>query len=220
MKKTIATLLSLLLLVPSLAFSDQSSRTIQKELESTVKIGLIFPDGKHHVEIIGSGVIVGEHTVLTARHVMLHGKPEKTFLNLSDGTIYTKFYVSKIALFHDLALLQVPDAHFKHIAKLANRMPKVGESVYATGYPLGLFLSYTSGIVNFIEGGIIVHQAPIIFGNSGGPLWDKHGRLVGINVAMFTLVESWAGNGEAEGLGHIKYFLNSTDFFGLGTDKD
>src|SRR5579863_9474266 len=190
MKKTIATLLSAFLLCTPV-FADQSSRTIKRELESTVKIGLIFPDGKHHVEIIGSGVIVVEHTILTARHVMMHGKPQKTFLKMSDGIIYTKFYVSKISLFHDLALLEVPGAHLKP-AKLGKRLPNVGEHVYVTGYPLGLFLSYTEGIVNFVEDGLIVHQAPIIFGNSGGPLWDKHGRLIGINVQMFTLVPSWA----------------------------
>jgi len=222
MKKTIASLLLACLCLTACdpARADVSSSTIKKEISSTVKIGFIFPEGKHHVEIIGSGVIVGEHLVLTARHVVLHGKPQKEFLKLSDGTVFTKFYVCKISLFHDLALIEVPDAHFKHPAKLAKRMPKVGERVYATGYPLGLFLSFTEGIVNFVEGGLIVHQAPIIFGNSGGPLWDTHGRVVGINVSMFTPVPSWAGNGVAEGVDHIRYFLNSTDFFGLGTEKE
>lgn len=222
MKKTIASLLLACLCLTACdpVRADVSASRINKELSSTVKIGYIFPEGKHHIEIIGSGVIVGEHLVLTARHVVLHGKPQKEFLKLSDGTVITKFYVCKISLFHDLALLEVPDAHFKHIAKLAGKMPRVGETVYATGYPLGLYLGFTEGIVNFIKAGLIIHQAPILFGNSGGPLWNKHGKLIGINVAMFTMVEGWSGNGVAEGLDHIRYFLNSKDFFGLGTEME
>lgn len=178
----------------------------KKDLSSTVKIGIIIQNGKRKAEVAGSGVAITEHTILTARHVVVAGEPLKIFVKDNDGKVYTA-YISKISFSYDLALLEVPDAHFRPV-KLAKRMPKIGERVYACGYPLALFASYTEGIVNHIEKGYIVHQAPIIFGNSGGPLFDRHGRLIGINVSMFTLVPSWAGNGVAEGIGHIKEFLD------------
>ena len=71
--------------------------------------------------------------------------------------------------------------------------PSVGDPVLAVGSPLGLGNSVSSGIVSAFHDGIIQFSAPISPGNSGGPVVDRTGRVVG--VARSKLV----GDG-AEGL--------------------
>lgn len=205
MRKLIALLLCSLIALPACA--ESLNKMAKRDISETFKIGIILKEENKFVKITGSGVAIGPHTILTARHVCVHGKPLKIFVKDSNGVAYPA-YISKISFAYDLALLEVPNVHFKY-AKLAKHMPKIGDKVYTTGYPLGVFLSYTEGIVNRVEDGMIVHQCPMTFGNSGGPLWDRHGRLVGINVEMLTLVPSWSGIGIAEGLDHIKDFLNT-----------
>ena len=58
---------------------------------------------------------------------------------------------------------------------------KVGEQVYAIGHPQGLAFSISSGLVAQKRGDDLVQiSAPVSPGNSGGPVFDRHGRLIGI----------------------------------------
>ena len=96
----------------------------------------------------------------------------------------------------DLALVEV-DVAMPTLQIRPNR-PDVGEPVLAVGAPLGLAGSITSGVVSAFrtEGGVDYMQfdAPISPGNSGGPIVDAEGSVVGVAVLKFV------GNG-AEGLG-------------------
>jgi len=83
---------------------------------------------------------------------------------------------------HDLALLAVPSA--------APRLPplpleplsrlKVGQTVFAVGSPIGLRLTFTSGIVSAFRGPWIQTDATVHSGSSGGPLLTAAGHLCGI----------------------------------------
>ena len=103
----------------------------------------------------------------------------------------------------DLALLKISD---KNIAKTINppysfypSMVEVGENIYVLGYPLtqsmGDEIKLTNGIVSSrsgYEGDVTLYQisAPIQPGNSGGPMFDMKGRLVGIVCAKHTGAEN------------------------------
>lgn len=94
----------------------------------------------------------------------------------------------------DLALLTVERAGLPE-ARFADELPRVGELAVALGNPLGFENSAAAGIVSGLHrvipsGGrspslvdLIQTDAPISPGNSGGPLVDGRGRVVGINVA-------------------------------------
>ena len=97
---------------------------------------------------------------------------------------------------NDLTLLKVDDSSFTNLPALpyAVKTPilDVGTSVFALGYPmsstLGEELKVTDGIISSktgYQGDIVTYQisAPIQPGNSGGPLFDKQGYLVGITNA-------------------------------------
>ena len=99
----------------------------------------------------------------------------------------------------DIAVLQV-DAHSRALTPLplgnSDRV-HVGDSVVAIGNPFGLDRTVTAGIVsalqrditapnNFTIGHVIQTDAPINHGNSGGPLIDAHGDVIGVTSQIAT----------------------------------
>ncbi len=93
----------------------------------------------------------------------------------------------------DLALLKVEGHDFKYV-KFATDQPKVGQWVLAVGNPFGLGGTVTAGIIS-AEGrdigsgpydNFLQIDAPVNRGNSGGPTFNIHGEVVGVNTAIFS----------------------------------
>jgi S1-C subfamily serine protease/antitoxin component YwqK of YwqJK toxin-antitoxin module len=97
---------------------------------------------------------------------------------------------------NDLAIIQISDAKFKSIANIpyvfSSNIKDVGSEVFALGYPMadvmGDEIKFTDGKISAktgLDGDITVYQisVPIQPGNSGGPLFDNKGNLVGITSA-------------------------------------
>jgi S1-C subfamily serine protease len=135
----------------------------------------------------GTGfVISASGHILTNKHVadgctdihgQLNGQPETT-----------RRVVSSDAQ-NDLALLQGPTGSFKDYAKLRDRSVHSGDSVVVIGYPLHWLLSsdftVTTGIVSSRSGILndtryLQISAAIQPGNSGGPLFDTNGLVIGV----------------------------------------
>lgn len=94
---------------------------------------------------------------------------------------------------NDLAIIQINDSKFKNLPFIpyvfSSNIQDVGTDVFALGYPIasvmGTEIKFTDGIISArtgIKGDITVYQisVPIQPGNSGGPLFDSKGNLVGI----------------------------------------
>lgn len=90
---------------------------------------------------------------------------------------------------NDVAILSAPAPAGQPGLHLADRLPSVGAEVFAVGYPhpevMGLQQKFTYGVVNSLTGiqddpRMLQVQAPIQSGNSGGPLVNSHGEVVGI----------------------------------------
>jgi len=93
----------------------------------------------------------------------------------------------------DLALLKVQGNNFKYVT-FAPDTPKVGQWVLAVGNPFGLGGTVTAGIIS-AEGrdigsgpydNFLQIDAPVNRGNSGGPTFNVHGQVVGVNTAIFS----------------------------------
>jgi S1-C subfamily serine protease len=87
----------------------------------------------------------------------------------------------------DLLLLWVPrengNASFvQPVAKA--RTPSEGENVFVIGHPEGLRFTLSTGIISRMNGDTIQMSAPVSPGNSGGPVFDDRGNLVGIVTSM------------------------------------
>jgi len=104
----------------------------------------------------------------------------------------------------DVALLKVSVAGLRAIEVADSDQIQVGDLSFAVGYPLGLDQTVTMGIVSAVGRssgqGIedyIQTDAPINSGNSGGPLLDSRGRLIGLNTSILSR------NGGNVGIGFV-----------------
>lgn len=114
--------------------------------------------------------------ILTARHCVVDA--EKLLVTIIDGKRYYA-KVLKIAIEDDLALIQI-DAKLKYQVRLGK--PYLGQDVWAMGHPKRHMWTLSKGIISRIFDNLTVTDTYINHGSSGGPLVDKEGRLVGINV--------------------------------------
>ncbi len=158
---------------------------------------------------MGSGVIISEDGyILTNNHVIEEGK--EYYAELADGTSLQAELVSADS-FSDLAVLKV-EGTMPAVAKLGNSdVLKSGETVIAIGSPLGNFKNtVTVGVISatgrFLESSngyqmenLIQTDAAINQGNSGGPLVNLSGEVIGINVMIVRGSNSTTAT--AEGLG-------------------
>ncbi|MER9753101.1 DegQ family serine endoprotease [Mesorhizobium sp. M0166] len=151
------------------------------------------PEQAPRAEALGSGFIVGaDGTIVTNNHVVDGAQSIK--VTLDDGTELPAKLIGHDAK-NDLAVLKVkagkplPTVKWGDSDKL---MP--GDQVLAFGNPFGLGTTVTAGIVSArgrdLHSGpfddFIQIDAPINRGNSGGPLTDVNGNVVGINTAIFS----------------------------------
>lgn len=138
----------------------------------------------------GSGFIVGnDGYVITNAHVV--GEAEKVQVVTSMGLEIEGTVVSK-SKSRDVALISTP-LKTRAPVPVDTAIPVVGSEVYAVGSPLKeeLSLTVTKGIVSAIRsdsasGNVFIQgDVAISPGNSGGPLFNKDGELIGVSVAKF-----------------------------------
>lgn len=142
---------------------------------------------------LGSGFVIdGEGYILTNNHVIENATEVEVFFNDGQKTKLRARVIGKDKK-TDLALLKVKNGAHLHPLNLGNSdKTKVGETVVAIGNPFGLSHTVTAGIIsaknrtigagpfdNFIQ-----TDASINFGNSGGPLFNAEGEVIGINTAI------------------------------------
>jgi len=143
----------------------------------------------------GSGVIIDPNGfILTNNHVVTFADrlADRITVTLSDGRTF-KAAVVGVDPAIDLALLQINVPERLPVATLGDSDSlRVGEWVCAIGNPLGYVHSVTVGVVSFLGrklfdsslDAFIQTDASINFGNSGGPLINARGQVVGITTAI------------------------------------
>ena len=142
----------------------------------------------------GSGVIVAQDgLVLTNNHVITGAS--RIDLALADGRSFRARVIGHDAD-TDLAVLRGETSETLPVAELGNsKLVKPGQIAIAIGNPLGFQSTVTAGIVSAVGrslrasnggliGDVIQTDAALNPGNSGGPLVNSHGRVIGINTAM------------------------------------
>jgi len=146
----------------------------------------------------GSGVVLApDGYVLTNSHVV-HGARELE-AHFTDGRSFPARLVGEDPA-TDLALVRVGASDLPHVSLGAPSELRVGQLVIAIGNPLGFQSTVSAGVVSALGRSlrgrdgrlietIVQHTAPLNPGNSGGPLVDSHGRLVGINTAMIAYAQ-------------------------------
>lgn len=150
---------------------------------------------------LGSGVILDAEQgyVITNAHVI--DKATQISVQLSDGRTIQDARVVGSDPLTDIAVLQIPSGSLTAAPWGDSNKLEVGEPVLAVGNPFGLTRTVTAGIISAKERrgmsvgtlyqDFLQTDAAVNPGNSGGPLLNTHGQVVGINTAI--VGESYQG---------------------------
>jgi serine protease Do len=161
--------------------------------------------------IVGTGVIFTTDGYILTNHHVISDNPDKITVMVDDYSKpgdpdAAKEYEAKVVgsdEASDLAVLKITRNEAFQAAAFGNSANlKVGQTVCAIGYPMGVGKSITQGIVSGLNrisgnGGYELHSiqtdAAVNMGNSGGPLFDMYGNVMGIvnkKVVYENLVEN------------------------------
>ena len=150
----------------------------------------------------GTGFIVLSNGYIVTNHHVIDGA-RRVFVRLFDGREYEAEIVGEDAL-TDIAVLRIDETNLPTASLGDSDQIRVGDWVLAIGNPMGsrLMFSVTAGIVSGTDRSMVlrknssgaVHEfiqtdAVANNGNSGGPLVDLYGRIIGMNSAIM----SWSG---------------------------
>ena len=179
--------------------------------------------GDIHQRSLGSGVIVDpKGYIVTNRHVV--EKADRIRVRLQDDPPSVLHDAKVIGMDQetDLAVIKIDSTSPLPVAKLGNSdSMQVGDWVLAIGSPFGLQATVTAGIVsakgrNIVPGRqfqtFIQTDAAINPGNSGGPLVNMAGEVIGINTAILTDTNAYAGVGFALPSATVKDVYNAIVF--------
>jgi S1-C subfamily serine protease len=173
----------------------RSATVYQSILPSMVVVQTDRGAGSDDSSGLGSGVIVSEQgAILTARHVVADART--ITVAFADGTSSPARLVSEDAS-HDIAVLSAaqPPSVIVPAVLGATRGLRVGDEAFAVGHPLGLTDSMSAGVISGLNrsvpvpggknlDGLIQFDTAVNPGNSGGPLLNRDGQVIGIVTAL------------------------------------
>ncbi|QAA80343.1 serine protease [Aequorivita sp. H23M31] len=174
--------LFLLLLIPSLIFSQNAKEIAKKCMASTVS--LVMEDNSKQPLSLGSGFIIDEGKVITNLHVIEDANYGYVTISGESRKFKIEGYLA-VDKINDLVLLSVPTL-IETAIEINENSPEIGEKIYAIGNPKGLSGTISEGIISGIrtidKTELIQITAPISPGSSGGPVINNDGQLIGVSV--------------------------------------
>ena len=182
-------LLAALLIAPAALAAPASTDPLaqiedaQQRIFESAAPSVVFLSGK---DGFGSGFFVGDGLVLTNAHVVEGADAVDVVLH--DGRRFSGAVVERAAGGLDLALVEVAAKGIRALPLSAGEGLGVGSWVAAVGHGRGGVWTFNTGMVSNIYPGdsgrpILQTQIPLNPGNSGGPVLDRSGRVVGIVTA-------------------------------------
>jgi S1-C subfamily serine protease len=184
----------------SINTDDLLEATVYIAHESGMGAGLI---------INGDGTILTNwHVIEGAKKIKVWLLPKELIKREEDHLWdFHPFYIAKVIHMDkkkDLALIKIEDApntlkviKFSNYKNIENLKNLIGKTAHAIGHPKGHTWSFNTGYINAIrdsykwrtkgdrgrhKANVVQHQIPISPGNSGGPLLDNFGKLIGVNT--------------------------------------
>lgn len=152
----------------------------------------------------GTGFAISSNGYIVTNHHVIAGAKSIEVKGVNGN--FTRKLSAEIAVSdekNDLAIIKINDPNFTTVGSIPYNfrqgMGEVGENVFVLGYPMtssmGEEVKLTNGIISSktgFQGDISMYQisAPVQPGNSGGPLFDKNGNLLGIVSAKHSLAEN------------------------------
>jgi S1-C subfamily serine protease len=170
-----------------------SAVVYQQILPSLVEIETTGPSSSGEDSELGAGVIINaKGSILTAFHVVDGATSVR--VSFIDGTV-SKAEIASTDPENDIAVLQPERTPELIVPAVLGGAGQVGQEAYAVGHPLGFVGSLTSGVISGLDRsikapggktlrGLIQFDAAVNPGNSGGPLLNRGGQVIGIVTAL------------------------------------
>lgn len=171
----------------------------------------------------GTGFAISSNGIIATNYHVIENA--QTIKVRGVNSNFNKTYKAKVLLSdknNDLALIQIIDNSFTSLGTvpyvLNTKLVNAGENIFALGYPLraamGDEIKLTNGIISSktgFQGDITSYQvsAPVQPGNSGGPLFDANGNVIGIINAKLTIAENASYAVKASYLMNLIELLNN-----------
>ena len=173
------------------SFAQQSLPELVRRVKPSV-VAIATYDSQGEALMTGSGFFVRPGQVVTNLHVIRGAQRTEIKTLDGKGRVFTVAGVLAVDEEGDLALLSVempPDK--SRSSELSLVLPDEGEQIVVIGNPLKLEGSVTDGIVSAVRevpnvGKIIQITAPISHGNSGSPVFNMNGQVVGVVTVKVT----------------------------------
>jgi serine protease Do len=151
----------------------------------------------HLTQFYGSGFIVDPSGIIVTNRHVVDGALQVAVTLPSGSTLPAR--ISGVATSIDIALIKIDaDKPLPTVRWGDSDRVRVGDEVFAIGNPLGVGETVTSGIVSALNRDILISpyddfiqtDAAINHGNSGGPLFDSRGEVIGVNTAIYSPTET------------------------------
>jgi tetratricopeptide (TPR) repeat protein len=193
LKRKLPLWLALVLLCASqaIAQAQESLPQLIRRVKPAV-VAVITYDAKNEMQMTGSGFFIHPGQVLTNLHVIDGAHHVEVRTLDGKGKTYPVGGIVSVDDEGDLAVLSVDmPAERGRALEVAQALPEEGEQVFVIGNPLRLEGSISDGIVSAVRevpslGEIIQITAPISHGNSGSPLFNMKGEVIGIITMKVT----------------------------------
>jgi len=166
--------------------SDRFASALDELVDNIRQFMVVIYSGRHGA---GAGILADEGLVLTNAHVVRHSR--KLRVVLDDDREYEGQLIAQNPEI-DLALLQIPKNGYQ-AAVFSPNLPRPGEFVFAYGHPWGMRNILTAGVLSSITTAktpkrqvtLLRSDLQLAPGNSGGPLLNAAGEVVGLNAMIF-----------------------------------
>lgn len=184
-------LITIALVTAGKSFAQENLPELVKRVKPAI-VAIVTYDAKGAALMTGSGFFIRPGQVVTNLHVIRGASRCEVKTLDGKGRIYPVSGLLAVDEEGDLALLnvQLPPSRARS-SELATVLPEVGETIFVIGNPLKLEGSVTDGIVSAVRelpniGKIIQITAPISHGNSGSPVYNFKGQVVGVVTIKVT----------------------------------
>jgi len=221
--------LLLLLCLPSTLLAEDFSDLYEKLSPAVVTIHTSSTEGLNQRETngLGTGIVIEADRIITAAHVVHTATTIKVKFKdgyTTDAEIVTSIPASDVAL---LRLIDPPD-NITIAETTDSNTVRVGEPVFVIGAPFGIEQTLSVGnLSGRINRGLMAGGAPVSLlqtdtainqGNSGGPLFNKDGKVIGIVSFILSKSGGFNGIGFAVSInGATESLMQASDFW-LGFD--
>ena len=209
----------------NIAVYEKVSPSVVFVTNKAIRRNFLSPNVMEIPQGSGTGFVWDDQGIIVTNFHVVY-RANKIVITLQDGVDYDAEVVG-IAPDKDIAVLRIdaPSSKLRPVTLGESDDLRVGRKVLAIGNPFALDTTLTVGVVSALDReiksisnrtikGVIQTDAAINPGNSGGPLLDSHGRLIGVNTAIFSPSGASAGIGFAIPVDTIKKIVPQLINFG------